>query len=182
MSRAPSESADPVGPIVALLVRFPEIATLVSHPTDGTLTLSFAVAKKLDRTTQREVSDLLLEHVRSFTELVAEPFETLEVACETDEAMTFLRLTRDARTLTREELQMLTALVSQRFEALLVKSPVSDDEALDDDPSAQDDAVDSALDALREPTQQKSLVGFREEKRVMVYFVSARKKAKARAR
>jgi hypothetical protein len=42
--------------------------------------------------------------------------------------------------------------------------------------------VDFALEALRDPTQQRSLVGFREEKRVLVYFVKSRKKAKARAR
>jgi hypothetical protein len=180
-SRA-SESSDPVGFIVALLVRFPEIATLVSHPAEGTLTLSFAVAKRLDRTTQGEVRDLLLEHVRSLTALMADPPERLEVACETDEAMTFVRLTRDVRTITREELQMLTTLVSQRFDGMLLKSPLAEDEAIDDDPAAQDDAVEFALDALRDPSQQKSLVGYREEKRVMVYFVSARKKAKARGR
>ena len=181
-SRAPSESTDPVGFIVALLVRFPEIATLVSHPGEGSLTLSFAIAKKLDRATQREVRDLILEHVRSLGALMAEPLEQVEVACETDEAMTFVRLTRDVRTITREELQMLTVLIAQRFYGLLVKSPISEDEAIDDDPAAQDDAVDFALEALRDPSQQKGLVGYREEKRVMVYFVSARKKAKARGR
>jgi hypothetical protein len=91
-------------------------------------------------------------------------------------------MTRDARTVTREELQLVTALVARRFGALLIKSAVAEDEAIDDDPGAQDDLVDYALDALRDPEQKKSLVGFREEKRVMVYFVSARKKAKARGR
>jgi hypothetical protein len=181
-SRTTSENADAVGLVVALLVRFPEIATLVSHPSAGTLTVSFAIAKKLDRASQREVRSLLLDHVRSYAELVAESLETIEVACESDESMTFVRMTRDARTVTREELQLVTALVARRFGALLIKSAVAEDEAIDDDPGAQDDLVDYALDALRDPEQKKSLVGFREEKRVMVYFVSARKKAKARGR
>ena len=181
-SRASNESADPVGLIVALLVRFPEIVSLVSRPSEGTVTLSFAIAKKLDRSTQVAVRDTILDHVTSFTELMEDPYERLEVACETDESMTFVRLLRDAKTVSREELQMLTELLGRRFETLLVKSPVSEEEAIDDDPVAQDEAVDVALDALRDPSQQKSLVGFREEKRVMVYFVPSRKKAKARAR
>ncbi len=40
----------------------------------------------------------------------------------------------------------------------------------------------SAIEALRDPAQSKSLVGFREEKRVLVYFLKSQKKAKASAR
>ena len=76
---------------------------------------------------------------------------------------------------------MLTALFSQRFGEALVKSPITD-EPPDEDVAAQDDLVECAIEALRDPTQQKSLVGFREEKRVIVYFLKARKKAKAAAR
>ena len=39
-----------------------------------------------------------------------------------------------------------------------------------------------ASEALRDPAQSKSLVGFREEKRVLVYFLKSQKKAKASAR
>jgi len=95
--------------------------------------------------------------------------------------MTFVRITRDSESFSREELQMLTALVSERFGDSLLKSPVEED-LIDEDVAAQDELVDYALEALRDPSQQKSLVGFREEKRVLVYFVTARKKAKARAR
>jgi hypothetical protein len=181
-SRTTSENADAVGLIIALLVRFPHIATLTSQPGDGTLTLSFAVDTKLDRCAQRDVRDAILEHARAYLGLVGEEPDALEVRCEVDERMSFVRITRDARTLSREELQMVTGLLAQRFGSALVQSPVADDEGADDDIAAQDELVEYALDALRDPTQQKSLVGFREEKRVMVYFTPVRKKAKARAR
>jgi hypothetical protein len=181
-SRTPSESADAVGLIIALLVRFPHVATLVSHPNDGTVTISFVLARKLDKATQVAVRELLLEHVRSFTQLAGDPFETLEVDCEVDERMSFVRLTRDARSLSREELQLVTGLLAERFGDALLVSPSADDDGLEEDAVAQDELVDYALEALRDPSQRKSLVGFREEKRVFVYFVAARKKAKARAR
>jgi hypothetical protein len=178
-SRIPDEASDAVGLIVALLVRFPEIATIVSHPNEGTLTLSFAVESRLDKRAEVEVRESVGDHVRSLLELSREKPDTVVVAAESDEATTFVRITRDARTFTREELHVLVALLADRFGATLVRSPASDDGF---DEEADDDLVDFALEALRDPTQQRSLVGFREEKRVLVYFVKSRKKAKARAR
>jgi len=180
-SRIPSEASDAVGLIIALFVRYPEIATIVSHPAERTLTLSFAVASRIDRTTERALRDALGEHVRALLGLGEETADTLAVAVESDEAMSFVRITRDASSFTREELQVVVAVLADRFGKRLVKSAPVDDDGFDDE-AAGDDLVEIAIDALRDPTQQRSLVGFREEKRVLVYFVKSRKKAKARAR
>jgi hypothetical protein len=56
------------------------------------------------------------------------------------------------------------------------------DELFDEDPAAGDEAAFAAVEALCDPEQSKSLVGFREEKRVLVYFLKSAKKAKASAR
>ncbi|MBD5606956.1 MAG: hypothetical protein IAI48_17990 [Candidatus Eremiobacteraeota bacterium] len=179
-ARLPSESSDAVGLVVALLVRFPEIATIVSHPTDGTLTLAFAIDARIDRRTELETREGVSEHVRSLLDVVGERADCLTVVCEADESTSFVRVTRDARSFSREELQMIVALLCDRFGATLLRSPAADDDAFDDEASA-DELVEFAIEALRDPAQQRSLVGFREEKRVLVYFVK-RKKAKARGR
>jgi hypothetical protein len=180
-TRSSAESADAVGHVIALLDRFGEIATIASHPAAGSIVLSFVVARRLDRAARESVGQVVDEHVRTLLAASGEEPQSLAVTCELDERVTFVRVARDAKTLTREELAMLTALLADRFDDALVKSPPQD-EAFDEDPAAGDDAVECALDALRGPTQQKSLVGFREEKRVVVYFLKARKKAKAAAR
>jgi hypothetical protein len=176
----PNESSDDVGMVIALLVRFPEIATIVSHPGDGSLTLSFAVAEHLTRAAERVLRDRLGEHVRALMDHTGEHHDVLTVECESDRSTSFVRITRDVRTFTREELQLVVALLSERFGAALHRSPAEDD-AYDDEGSS-DELVDFAIEALRDPESQRSLVGFREEKRVLVYFVKSRKKAKARAR
>ncbi len=178
-SRA-QEASDAVGLIIALLVRYPQIATIGSNPAQGTVTLSFAVRGRLERTVERQLREAVGEHVRSLLELTRERFDALTVVTESDAAVSFVRVTRDARTFSREELQLLVALLAQRFAERLVQSP-ADEEALDDE-NGSDEFVEYALEALRDPAQQRSLVGFREEKRVLVYFVPSRKKAKARAR
>lgn len=181
VNRVPSEASDEVGLIIALLVRFPQIATIVSHPANGTLVLSFAVRSKLERRVERDLRESVGEHVRALSALRRERHDALAVNCESDEALSFVRITRDVRTFSREELLLLVALLSDRFGEALVQSTPAGDEAVDEDHSV-DDLVEYAIEALREPGQQRSLVGFREEKRVLVYFVASRKKAKARAR
>lgn len=175
------ESADTVNRVVALLVRFPELHSVRSNPADATLTLSFAVRERLDRVRTRALSDRVGDHVRAFLDLRGEEAAKIAVTCDRDAAVTFVHVTRDAASFAREELELLVALFADEYGERLVRdgaSPIP----VDDDPAARDELVEVALDALRDPTQRQRLVGFREEQRVLVYFVHARKRAKARAR
>jgi hypothetical protein len=181
-TRAPFESTDTVNVIVALLVRFPEISSIVARPSDGTVRLSFVVAQKLDRRMQRELTAVLAEHVSTFLELAGEEPAALDLNCETDDSTTFIHLTRDVASFTKAELQMQVALLTERFGEALVKNPPPD-EPVAEDPEAADELVDCAIDVMREGgSHQKSLIGYREEKRVHVYFLKPGKKAKASAR
>ncbi len=175
------ESTDTVNRVVALLVRFPEIHSIRSNPADDTLTLSFAVGRRLDRDSVRTFADAISDHVRAILELRGDEPVTLNVAAERDASVTFINVTRDFASFSREELELQIGIFEDRFGALLVKNPASD-EPMDDDAAAADaELVESALEALRDPAQRKRLVGFREEKRVLVYFVHS-SKTKARAR
>ncbi len=180
-SRLPVESPDTVSLIIALLVRFPEIASVRSFPGDRTVRFSFVATTRLDRTAQGTVAELIAEHVHGFLHLGEEQPSDVKVECETDKAMTFIHVTRDLASFTKDELLMLVGLLVERFGETLVKNPAAEENA-DEDPIAQEELVDYAIDSMRDPQQQKSLVGFREEKRVLVYFLKSSKKAKATAR
>ncbi|GAC1580145.1 MAG: hypothetical protein NVS3B7_14600 [Candidatus Elarobacter sp.] len=175
------ESADTVNRVVALLVRFPEVHSVRSNPSDATLTLSFAVRASLDRAKTRALGDRVAEHVHAFLELRGEEAGKIAVACDRDVHLSFVHVTRDAESFVREELELLVALFAREFGEKLVRDAATP-ESIDDDPSARDEMVEVALDALRDPGQRRRLVGFREEQRVLVYFVHARKRTKARAR
>ncbi len=95
--------------------------------------------------------------------------------------MTFIHITRDIATFSKDELVMLVGLLSDRFGQALVRNAVPDEHP-DEDPVAQEELAEHAIDALRDPAQSKSLVGFREEKHVLVYFLKSQKKAKASGR
>jgi hypothetical protein len=175
------ESADTVNRVVALLLRFPELHSVRSNPADATLTLSFAVRERLDRVKQRALAEHVSEHLRAFLDLRGEAPSKIALACDRDTAVTFVNVTRDAVSFAREELELLVALFTDAYGDRLVRDGAAA-AAVDDDPAVRDELVEVALDALRDPTQRRRLVGFREEQQVLVYFVHARKRTKARAR
>jgi len=179
-THVPLENSDTVSSIVALLVRFPEISSLWSDPADGAIRLTYAVARRLTKAEQRELAEALDDHVRAFVALEGRDVETIRVRCETDHAVSFIHCTRDSASFTREELELQIGLLAQRFGDALVKNPV--DEPIDEEvEDAEDQEVEHAIEAMRDPALKRSLVGYREEKRVLVYFVKHRK-AKAPAR
>lgn len=81
-TRALVENADTVSLVCALLVRFPELASIRSGPMDRTLRLTFAVRQRLDRAAQRALAETLEEHVVSFLSLGREEPRVLRVDCE----------------------------------------------------------------------------------------------------
>lgn len=179
-ARLPVENSDTVSLVCALLVRYPEVASMRSAPGEGMVRFSFAIQNRLDRATQKSIIEEIESHVLGFLALSSDQGE-VRVECESDRALSFVHVTRDLETITKDELTMLTSLFANRFGTALVRNPVADEQP-DEDPAWQEDLVEAAIEALRDPSQSKSLVGFREEKRVLVYFLKSQKKAKASAR
>lgn len=180
-SRLPVENADTVSLVCALLVRFPELASIRSMPAERTVRLTFALKARLDKKAQAALRDGIEDHVGGYLLLAKDEPQSLRVEFESDRTTTFVHVTRDTETFSKEELEMLVTLFSQRYGDSLARNPLPEDH-LDADPVAQDEAALYAIEALRDPTQSKSLVGFREEARVLVYFLKSQRKAKASSR
>jgi hypothetical protein len=180
-TRALVENADTVSLVCALLVRFPELASIRCGPMDRTLRLTFALRQRLDKSAQRSLAEALDEHARGFLALSKEEPALLSVECEGDRSLTFVHVSRDLESFSKDELELQVGFFNDRYGDALVRNPHPDDH-LEADPAADDEAALYAIEALRDPAQSKSLVGFREEKRVLVYFLKSQKKAKASAR
>ena len=179
--RTAFESADTVNRVVALLVRFPELHSIRSNPTDATLTLTYAVSRRLDAAAVAGFAEILEEYVRAFHDLAGDQIVRIAVAEEHDAAVTFVHVTRDLATFSPDELALHASLFARHFGDALVRNPEPDG-AVDDELVSDEESVEMALDALRDPGQRQRLVGVREEKRVLVYFVHPAKRAKVRAR
>jgi hypothetical protein len=180
-SRLPLENADTVSLVCALLVRFPELASIRSMPAEGSVRLTFALRARLDKHGQAALADAIDDHVHGYLLLVKDEARALRIECEGDRSTTFVHVTRDTESFSKDELELLVSLLRARYPEALVRNPLPEDH-LDADPAAQDEAALYAIEALRDPAQSKSLVGFREEARVLVYFLKSQRKAKASSR
>lgn len=180
-SRLPVENADTVSLVCALLVRFPELASIRSVPADQTVRLTFALKARLDKRAQAALAEAVDDHIGGYLTLAKDEADAVQIECETDRSTTFVHVTRDTATFSKEELEMLVSFFTHEYGETLVRNPMPADQ-LDADPVAQDEAAVYAVEALRDPTQSKSLVGFREEARVLVYFLKAQRKAKSASR
>ena len=68
------------------------------------------------------------------------------VECESDRALSFVHVTRDLETFTKDELAMLTSFLADRFGVGLVRNPVPDEHP-DEDPAFQEELAESAIEA-----------------------------------
>jgi hypothetical protein len=174
------ESADTVNRVAALLLRFPELHSVRSNPAEASLTLAFALRTRLDRAATRVLGERIGEYVRAFLDLRGEDPTRIAVTAERDTAFSFVHVSRDAATFSREELELIVGMFVDTFGTALVRDAAA--APSEDDDETRDEQVEVALDALRDPTSQQRLVGFREESRVVVYFVHAgRRGARARS-
>src|ERR1700722_2364772 len=98
------ENADTVSLVCALLVRFPELASIRSMPADRTVRLTFALKQRLDKRAQAELCDAVADHIEGYLLLTRDEPQTVQIECEGDRATTFVHLTRDTETFSKEEL------------------------------------------------------------------------------
>ena len=167
--RVPDESNDSVNLVVSLLVRHPELSRIIIKPRFSAIAFFFVVRERLSTAERSHFRCVLVDHLRALHEIDDAGSPRISVRMTADEGVTFIEVERDANSLARDEIALIVGIVVQVFGERLVVNPPADD-AAEDEFGAQEDAVGSALDAVRRGKQRKGLVGFREERRVLIYF------------
>ena len=66
INRQPLENADTVSLVCALLVRFPELASIRSMPAEGSVRLTFALRARLNKREQAALAETIDDHVNGF--------------------------------------------------------------------------------------------------------------------
>ena len=106
-ARTRVENADTVSLVCALLVRFPELASIRSMPARPHRPAHLRVAPaSRPQPLRRALAEAIEDHIRSFLSLFREEPETLRFEWEGDRSMTFVHITRDLESFTKEELEL----------------------------------------------------------------------------
>jgi hypothetical protein len=166
--RAPEESNESVNLVISLLVRHPELSRVIIKPRSAAIAFFFIVRAVLGAGERTRFRQSVAEHTRALVALGRYGKADVEVRFSTGDGLTFVEIERDAKTIARDEIAMIVGLVSQTFGERLVVNPPAEEG--DDDQMMQEESVVSALDAVQRGRHRKGLVGFRDERRVLIYF------------
>ena len=153
--------------IVSLLVRYPGIATISLDPEQKTLQFTFIIARTLSALEYQVLTKKIRDSLEAMAMLVGREGLQIEMALSGDNGMSFLEIKRDINSLLPEEIALLTALIDCEFQGELV---CDQDETLEEEDQAlQEEMIERMLEDLRDSRQEKKLIGFREEGRVLVF-------------
>ncbi len=153
--------------IVSLLVRYASIATISFDPSQKSLQFTFVVARILSQTEFERLAKKLEDSLETAANLNGRSPQLLQVTFSGYDGMTFLEIKRDINSLLPEEIALLTTLVDQEFGGELVRE--QDDALAEEDQALQEEMIEHMLEDLKDSRQEKKLIGFREEGRVMVF-------------
>lgn len=161
-------SSTSVGLLVSILVRYPEICTVSYTPDSRVLGFSFMVARRVNADEFDAFRRLALASISVYLELVRlEDAPHAEISSSYLGNVTQVQLTRDVATLTGDEISLLIGLILDAFGDDLVSDRSED--LGEEELMVQEEFIANLLADLKETTQEKRLIGFREEGRVMVF-------------
>ena len=142
--------------IAFLLVRYPEIGSVRFDPEQKIFQFCFVLTKAIDESEFRDFSNQLTLSLGSISQLQGREIGLVEMDFTDYQDLTFLEITRDIDSLTQEEIALIIGVVRQYFEERLL---------LDQEETVQEEDEIH----LKDSRQEKKLIGFREEGRVLVF-------------
>lgn len=153
--------------IAFLLVRYPEIGTVRFDPDQKTLQFSFVLVKELTREEFEAFRERLALSLSAISDLQGRKHGQTEITYNNCDNLTFLEILRDIDSLSQEEIGLIIGLVHQFFDGNLL---LDQDEAVqEEDVLLQEEMIEHMLEDLKDSHQEKRLIGFREEGRVLVF-------------
>jgi len=155
------------GLLVSILLRFPEVGSVTFDPSCHSLCLTLLIHKRITRARYEALRLLVLESLAAFAYLQGLQPRIAEVSRTAFKGVTAIEITRDAESISREEIALLIGLARERFGEELVVD--ADADLPEEDMLIQEQLIDEALDHLRDVRQQYNLIAYREGGRVLVF-------------
>jgi hypothetical protein len=153
--------------IAFLLVRYPEIGSVRFDPGQKTLLFSFVLVKALTNEEFEPFKADLLLSLNSMSQLQEREPGAVDISYAEYDGLTFLEIVRDIESLNQDEIALITGVIHQFFEEYLLLD--QEDSIQEEDTVLQEEMIEHMLEDLKDSRQEKRLIGFREEGRVLVF-------------
>lgn len=153
--------------IAFLLVRYPEIGTVRFDPEQKTLQFSFILNKILTESEFGSFKENLLFSIDAISELQERDSGQIQINYSVCDGLSFVEIMRDIDSLNQEEIALIIGVVHRYFEGDLLLDQQENIE--EEDIILQEEMIEHMLENLKESRQEKRLIGFREEGRVLIF-------------
>jgi len=170
---------DSIQLLASILVYYPEIGMVDYEPKTDCMQFSFALKEIPAREEFEQQKDFIGESLLAYHSLEGFFDAQITISLEGQDGTAFLRVTRDVATLSRGEIDLLAALVREKFAQTLLKEDepepmiyrAMEDYAAGNEgyPNLPDDNIDHMIGSLKIHRLPEHVVGIREQGRVMVY-------------
>lgn len=168
VNRMGENAKNSVGLLVSILIRYPEPATLSLDPSSSTITFKFLVAMGITKRRFWALRRRIFESLKSFHYLNKIPMGLLKVNQVSFDGLTIVEVTRDMRSLTQQEITLVTELMKEDLgDSLVIDDTVRS--SFEEEMSIQEELIEQMLDDVREVKGTANLIAVREEGRVLVF-------------
>jgi len=165
---APKESVSrSAGLLVSILVRYPELGTINYDPEQHCLRFTFLLTRLLPDGEFRSWREKLEASLEAYWYLEKRSPMAFDIQQSTFGKITVLEITRDVGTLTQEEISLVIDLLREEFGALLMTD--GNDTVMEEDLMLQEELIGQMLEDFKVTRQERKLIAFREEGRVLVF-------------
>ncbi len=159
---------DSVSFVAALLLEFPQFASVSFDPRQGTLRLGLLVGRKLPAQARTAFRRRLEDSVVVLHDLQGSPAPRVEVRWQTGPNFTRFEIVRSVDDLSLQEVRVVAQLAQMAFGQDLLAG----EEASDGDRA---EVLQYALEHVRSLRPHRPVVGVREGERVLVYYAPSRR-------
>ncbi|NPV72094.1 MAG: hypothetical protein HPY55_15925 [Firmicutes bacterium] len=161
------ESSKGVGLLISVLVRYPELSSVNFDPHDKAIKFSFILTKPLDDEGFGRLKARVRMSVEAYGEFKGRNPAAVDVSRTDFGDITVLEVCRDVDTLTQEEISLVIEIVREMFGGLLAAD--RNDNIMEEDLLVQEEIIDEMLQDVKDCRQDRNIIAFREEGRVVVF-------------
>lgn len=165
--KAVRPASESVELLTSIMVCYPEVGTINFEPDKQVLKFTFILSQVLPDEEIDQFRDKLLASIEAYNNLENRQAAVIGLTAHFCDRLTLLEITRDVETLDYDEIALMIVLLKRAFGKYIL---AEDYEGLpEEDLLMQEDLIRQTLECLRRGGQNKRLVAFREEGRVLVF-------------
>lgn len=159
--------SDGVNLLISVLIRHPEIGTVSFIPHNHCLQLKFMLSAIPSAIEFSTLKKLLMDSITAYNMLEGLPVEISEIELNPYEQVAMLSIIRDFKSISKNEISLLVALLQENLKNYLITDPNSS--LVEEDLLLQEEVIEDMLENIKNHHILHPLIGIRENGRVLIF-------------